>query len=257
MEQKRSPTAIKFFLGMVFLIGIGLNIFIVLDAEKFHWVFPDKTEKKIIGNMKEFYAKAQKSILLVVSTGCEKEPLCSGTGFIFKPGYVATNAHVITCSGNHTCKQIFLKDYKGRKYEAQLEGGKSGIGTVEDIAILRIEDMQLPALELGDSAIYEVEQGNKIVTLGYPLPGAASTIDKAALSAIGLISTFDSNKGLFICKGMDIELGNSGGPVFLVEEKKVLGLTVSTMRGDKIAGVEFVIPINELKNYYEQIIGTF
>ena len=115
----------------------------------------------------------------------------------------------------------------------------------------------LAPLPLADSAEYEVgHEMDQIVTIGYPLVGfGASASDKASFSAVGTISTFDNEGGLFISKGMDVESGNSGGPVILMETGEVLGMTVSVMRGSQVAGVERVIPINRLKNFFEQSMG--
>ncbi len=256
MSRGEATGTVKFFLFTVFLIGVALNTFVILDAEIFRWVIrPTSAAPK---DLSKFVPQAKQSILFVVAFGCDNNPCGSGTGFVIKPGYVATNAHVLDCG--RKCNKFALQDHKGMRHTAKLEGIASGRGTAEDLAILKIDDTSLPALELADSAEYEVgHDGDTIFTVGYPLPGIASSADKASVSADGKIAQFNNERDVFISNGMNPNPGNSGGPVFVAGNKQVLGLVVAGIRGlvggREVEGVEYVIPINRMKNFFEEKTG--
>lgn len=267
-NRGEATTGVKFFLALIFIIGIGINIFVVLDAEKLHWlILPDKEKIGGGGNppppeLNNFVADARKSILFIQVYGQDNKLACVGTGFIIKPGYVATNAHVITCKQTNVAK-FRLKDHTGGEHVAKIAGVSSQRGNAEDLAVLRIVDTSLPTLKLTDSAEYEVRAGDEVFTVGYPLPGIASSVDMASMSNVGRISQFSNEKDMFIVNGMQPNAGNSGGPVFVLAEGKlagVLGIVVSGVRGNvpgvgEVAGVEYVIPINRMKNFFRMKIG--
>lgn len=270
MKKIQSTAGVTFFLFMLFLIGIGLNVFIILDAEVLHWLIGADEISAPLSRQKDAAPKttkpfasweeAKKSILLVIPADCNGKACGSGTGFVVKPGYVATNAHVVKCGV--ACEKFVLRDYKGVNHEAKLEAIASGQRS-EDLAILSVSGLSLPPLPLANSAEYEAEHdGEEVVTIGYPLPGIASTADKSSVSGKGTISTFKSDEGIFIASGMNLNSGNSGGPVFIVENRKVLGLAVGVLRGEvspgnaPVEGVDYVIPINRLKTFFLEKTGT-
>jgi S1-C subfamily serine protease len=267
MKNLQSTAGVKFFLFMLFMIGIGLNIFTILDAEIFHWIIGRDAVSPSLSHQnasdsKPFasWEQAKKSILLVIPADCKGNACGSGTGFVIKPGYVATNAHVVKCGV--ACEKFVLRDYKGVNHEAKLEAIASGQRS-EDLAILSVSGLSLPPLPLVNSAEYETEHdGEEVVTIGYPLPGIASTADKSSVSGKGTISTFKTDEGIFITSGMNLNSGNSGGPVFIVANRKVLGVAVGVLRGEvspgnaPVEGVDYVIPINRLKTFFLEKTGT-
>ena len=261
MYTGKPTLAVKFFLFTVFLIGIVLNAFIVLDAEIFNWLlFPSQgTVRTPSTEGSQGWEGVKKSILLVIPLDCKGKPCGTGTGFVVRPGYVATNAHVLKCGVK--CSKFILRDYKGMNHEAELEAIASGQGA-EDLAVLRMGEESLPRLALADSAEYEVgHDGEEVVTVGYPLVGIASSADKASVSGRGSISTFKSDDGMFITSGMNMNAGNSGGPVFLARTQQVLGLAVGVVRGQissssaPVEGIDYVIPVNRLKNFFLEKTG--
>ena len=95
------------------------------------------------------------------------------------------------------------------------------------------------------------------VTMTIGFPAFASTPGKASTSSTGNISNFDTTKNLFITSGMNLNSGNSGGPVFLCKKYKVVGVAVAVavLRGQitpdtaPIEGISYFIPINKSKNF--------
>jgi len=263
MQKKKPGSGIYFILFMFALLGILLNLFIILDAEKYHFIINKQTSKKdkVTKTNLSYIESSKKSILFVAPNDCSGKQCSSGTGFVIKRGYVVTNAHVIQCSDR--CENIELKDYKGKIHSAQIEAITSlSYSKSEDIAILKINDLSLPALKLANSSKYQVQHdGDEILTIGYPLPGAASSDDKASVSDKGAISTYKSDEGIFVASGMHFNSGNSGGPVILIKTGEVIGIATSVLRGDisrrtvPVEGVEYVIPINRVKNFFIEKTG--
>ncbi len=267
MTAHRSTTGIKIVLTFIALVGLGLNFFIVLDADNgyFGVIKPraaaaepaDKPgvqpppSKEVVA-----YAEvAKKSILLIYSESCNDSSRANqGTGFVIKSGYVATNAHVVK-EAVDCGKQIFAKDSVGSApYKLVLVGIPAGGSELNDIAILAFEDksVSLPPLDLADSDDYtNGHMGDKVFTLGY---GNINHItpESPAMSGVGTLSQFDSTKNMFVTENMSLKPGNSGGPLLLESDRKVLGLVYSRFNDFYIAATSMIIPINHVKRFFRE-----
>ncbi len=165
-----------------------------------------------------------------------------GTGVIIDSnGYIVTNNHVIDGA---TRVQVNLKD--GRTFQGEVVG----VDPSTDIALIRVEAHELPAVELGDSEQLKVGQlvlaignalglqGGPTVSMGVisalkrPLPGADSIFE-------GLIQTDAA-----------INPGNSGGPLADLSGK-IVG--INTMMIPYAQGVGFAIPVNTVKEITQQL----
>ncbi|UZE93564.1 MAG: trypsin-like peptidase domain-containing protein [Candidatus Pacearchaeota archaeon] len=144
-----------------------------------------------------------------------------GTGFLYKSGYVITNWHVINdCSE----KEIILISNKGEEIKVlELISDKD-----IDLAALKPEKKLQGGLEIDNSS--EIKPGVQISTWGHPLeyPGPAP------LLSVGYISGFrdhyetkTSQMIKHIVVNGAFNPGNSGGPLFISGEKKVIGVVVS------------------------------
>lgn len=82
----------------------------------------------------------------------------TGSGFILTAdGYVLTNHHVIDGAQSIT---VTLSD--GTEYTAQLVGSDS----VSDVALLKIDGQDLPAVSIGNSD--DLEVGDQVAAIGNP-----------------------------------------------------------------------------------------
>lgn len=85
----------------------------------------------------------------------------NGSGFIIESnGLILTNAHVVI-NKPHTFVQVRLQD--GRKFMGRVET----VDPTSDLATIRIECKQLPAIKLGTSS--DLRAGEWVVALGSPL----------------------------------------------------------------------------------------
>ncbi len=167
--------------------------------------------------------------------------ISAGSGVIVdaERGLVVTNFHVIE---NATAAEVGLAD--GRNFRAQLVGAAPAL----DIAILRIEGRNLPALPLGRSSALEV--GDYVVAIGNPF-GLGQTVTAGIVSA--------TNRGLgeddarrFIQTDAPINPGNSGGPL-INTRGEVIGINsalISPNQGN--VGIGFAIPSDQVRQVVQQ-----
>jgi serine protease Do len=172
-----------------------------------------------------------------------------GSGFIISPdGYIVTNDHV---AGN--AKEITVTMTNGEKHKAELIGSDQ----VSDIALLKIDARNVPALRLGNSD--DVIIGEWAIALGNPF-GLFEVADKPTVT-VGVISAKDMNlqpsEGR-VYRGMiqtdaAINSGNSGGPLInaLGEVIGVNSVIFTPNQGN--IGLGFAIPVNRVKKVVEEL----
>ena len=168
-----------------------------------------------------------------------EERLGSGV-IVTEDGYILTNNHVI-----EDAEEIEVTLPNGRKFQAEVIGSDSRKqGT--DVAVLKIEAKELPALEFGDSDKLQV--GEWVVAIGTPF-NLAQTVTRGVVSAkgrssseIGIVEYAD-----FIQTDAEINRGNSGGALINIHGHLV-GINTAIVTGGGFSqgnvGVGFAIPIN-------------
>ena len=168
-----------------------------------------------------------------------------GTAFVYDPnGLIITNNHVIDeASEIHV---IF-----GRKRE--VKATVVGRDPRTDIAVLRVEEKNLPYLPLGDSDALRV--GDWVLAIGNPF-ALAHTVSAGILSAKG--RTLADVQGLdesgyydFLQTDASINPGNSGGPL-LDMAGNVVG--INTAIRAKANSIGFAIPINMVKELLPRVL---
>jgi len=168
-----------------------------------------------------------------------------GSGFIFRSdGFILTNEHVI--QGAEQIK-VTLKD--GRKYDGKIIGSDP----LTDIAIIKVDATDLPALPLGDSDRARV--GEWVIAIGNPY-GLSHTVTVGVLSAKGRpIYSGDSGREYenFLQTDAAINPGNSGGPLLNIKGE-VIGINTAIL--PYAQGVGFAIPINMAKSLLDPLIET-
>ncbi len=174
-----------------------------------------------------------------------------GTGLIIsKDGYILTNSHVVM-DGETTNIMVQLAD--GREIEGRVLWNDATI----DLAVVKIEENNLVAAELGDSE--EVRIGSYAVAIGNPLGLAFDrSVTQGVISGLGRSITVaggQSARGVTIDDLMQtdasINSGNSGGPL-CNSAGQVIG--INTAKAQTGEGLGFAIPINTAKPIVEEII---
>jgi Do/DeqQ family serine protease len=163
----------------------------------------------------------------------------TGTGFVIDAaGFIVTNDHVISGAD-----RIRVRLTDGREYRATVFGADPAT----DIALLKIEAENLPALPLGDSD--EVRVGDAVIAIGNPLDYEHS-VTSGIVSAKGRKVYHNEPFEDFIQTDAAINRGNSGGPL-LNQQGEVIGVnTVIRVDG---SGISFAVPSNVVKRVIGQL----
>lgn len=168
----------------------------------------------------------------------------TGSGFIVSAdGLILTNAHVIADADAVT---VTLKD--GRT----LEGKVMGTDPLTDLAVVKIEAVDLPTLTFGNAD--ELQIGEWAIAIGNPL-GLDNTVTTGIISATGRSSSqvgVGDKRLNFIQTDAAINPGNSGGPL-LNAQGEVIGINTAIIQNAQ--GLGFAIPINTAQNVAEQLIA--
>jgi serine protease Do len=192
----------------------------------------------------------QSTIIVDLSTGQQTENKLkvqkgSGTGFLISSdGLILTNKHVVS-AGNEKTAEFRIILNSGKQYYAQLIGKDP----INDLAVLKIFDKNLPYVQLGDSDKLSI--GSTVIAIGNTLGRYQSSATKGIVSGLGrsleasdqsgnTVETLDN----VIQTDAEINLGNSGGPLVDLNGN-IVGVNVATDKTGSAIG--FAIPINDAK----------
>jgi len=161
-----------------------------------------------------------------------------GSGFIISTdGYILTNNHVVD-----KAKDIRVALADGRVLEAKLVGKAAEI----DVALIKVEAANLPAVALGDSDTTDV--GDWVLAIGNPF-GLSHTVTKGIVSAKGRVIGAGPYDNL-IQTDAAINPGNSGGPLFNLRGEVVGINTLIVAQGQNLG---FAVPVNMVKEVLPSI----
>jgi S1-C subfamily serine protease len=247
---KTSPRRAAFLLFFLFFLGLAVTAFAFVDLNWTHWVLVREKAAGRAAIEPQQFQRLRQSILNVRARCSGGET--TGTGFVVKTGFVATAAHVVEevqdCGGT-----IHLVDHRGIQHLAEIRG----ISADDDLALLRIGDATLPALQLADASRYEA--GNdvvRLVTIGYPLEQAgASSRDSASISGEGSLSRYMRDRNVFVTSGLNLNPGNSGGPIFVRDNWTVLGIARAKLPNTVGDGIGFVASIRSFESFFREKTG--
>ena len=164
-----------------------------------------------------------------------------GSGFIIsKDGYLLTNHHVVK-----DADEIIVKFSDRRELVAKLIGSDART----DVAVLKVEATDLPAVTIGDPNKLQV--GEWVLAIGSPF-GFEQSVTAGIVSAKGR-SLPGGNYVPFIQTDVAINPGNSGGPLFNMDGQ-VVGINSQIYsRTGGFMGLSFSIPMDVVMNVVDQI----
>jgi serine protease DegQ len=169
-----------------------------------------------------------------------------GSGVIVSPaGYILTNHHVVEAAD-----EIEVATPDGKKLLAKVVGNDPET----DLAVLRVEAGNLPAITFGSSDNLRV--GDIVLAIGNPF-GVGQTVTSGIVSAVGRslgLSAFEN----FIQTDAPINPGNSGGALIDVRGH-LIGINTaiySRAPGGASLGIGFATPVSTAKMVLEQIIKS-
>ncbi len=180
--------------------------------------------------------------------GQPREQRGSGSGVIIRPdGYIVTNNHVVAGA---TSIQVTLNN--NQQYEATVVG----TDPATDVAIIKVDATNLPAIALGNSDALRL--GEWVLAIGSPLGAQLrSTITAGIVSAKG--RSMPDNSGefkieSFIQTDAAVNPGNSGGA--LVNKKgELVGInTAIVSQTGSYTGYSFAVPVNIVKRVADDLM---
>ena len=169
-----------------------------------------------------------------------------GSGVIVSPdGYILTANHVVDGADEI---EVAIADNK-KEYTARVVG----TDPPTDVAVLKIDAKDLPAITLGDSD--QLEVGDVVLAIGNPYR-IGQTVTMGIVSALGRsgLTGFNQYQN-FIQTDAAINPGNSGGAL-VDAEGRLVGINtaiISSTRGSE--GVGFAVPINMARRVMELLIA--
>jgi serine protease Do len=164
-----------------------------------------------------------------------------GSGFIVSPdGYIVTNAHVVDGASEVTVK---LSDR--REFTAKVIGADKRT----DIALIKIDGKNLPALDLSNPA--PARQGEWVIAIGSPF-GFENSVSAGIVSGVHRALP-GGQMTPFIQTDVAVNPGNSGGPL-LNSAGQVVGVNSQIYsRSGGYMGLSFAIPADVAANVAQQL----
>ena len=176
----------------------------------------------------------------------------SGSGVIVDAsGYIVTNAHVVR--GARRLQVELQVPTDGRSIlttrSRLVPGTIVGLDVETDLAVLKVDEGNLPALAFGDSDA--LNAGQLVLAVGSPL-GLRNSVSLGVVSAIARQLEPESPM-IYVQTDASINPGSSGGPLVDLRGQLVGINTLIASRGGGNEGVGFAAPSNIVRTVYEQI----
>jgi serine protease Do len=179
-----------------------------------------------------------------------------GSGVIVsKDGYIVTNAHVVESARS---LDVYLPrpaaaDNPGRSIvhpvRQRVVATVVGVDLETDLAVLKVPETTLPALDFGDSD--QLGEGDLVLAFGSPL-GLDNSVSMGVVSAVGRQLRPD-DRMVYIQTDTSINPGNSGGPLVDMSGRVVGINTLIYSQSGGNEGIGFAAPSNIVQSVYKQI----
>lgn len=183
----------------------------------------------------------ERSVSFNFFQGPQTQEASIGTGFVVGENLIVSNKHVVS----DTSATYSIVDKDGKRFDV------SDIyrDPLNDLALLKIENGDFKALELGDSD--SVKVGQTVIAIGNALGKFSNTVTKGVISGQGRGITASGGLGSYqeeienvLQTDAALNPGNSGGPLINIGGQ-VIGVNVATGVGTENIG--FAIPVNTAK----------
>jgi serine protease Do len=147
-------------------------------------------------------------------------------------GYIATNNHVV-----QGADELIVTLDDGRELKAKVVGRDPQT----DIAVIKVDARDLPAITFADST--KIEVGDRVLAIGNPF-GIGETVTTGIVSAKGRRPGLGLDYEDFVQTDAAINPGNSGGALVDVEGRLIGINTAILSRSGGFQGVGLAVPAN-------------
>lgn len=181
-----------------------------------------------------------------------------GSGIIISAdGYILTNHHVIENALNDKTRsirsgskiEVFLPNKIDKPYTATVKGYDSKA----DLAVLKINETNLPAIEFGDSDSLKI--GEAAIAFGNP--GGLEymgSVTSGVISGLNRTVQLDGGRKIRLVQtDAAINPGNSGGALVNIKGQ-LIGVNTIKMVATGFEGLGFAIPVNDAKKIADELI---
>ncbi|MFI6240660.1 S1C family serine protease [Micromonospora sp. NPDC050795] len=198
----------------------------------------------------ELVTAAERTVPGVVSVlaGGATSGSATGSGFaVDDQQHLITNDHILAKGGGGPVT-VELPD--GRRFAAQVVGREPR----SDLAVLKVPaSAGLTPLPLAKPGATRV--GEPVLAVGSPL-GLAGTVTAGIVSALDREVRLGNNRHTAVQTDASINPGNSGGPLVNARGEVVgVNTAIATIDGNGSIGIGFAIPIDQVQQTADTIIG--
>ncbi|MFC0028472.1 S1C family serine protease [Micromonospora chaiyaphumensis] len=198
----------------------------------------------------ELVTAAEKTVPGVVSVlvGGASGTSASGSGFaIDNEQHIVTNDHILSRGGSGP---VTVETSDGRRFSAEVVGREPA----SDLAVLKVPpSARLSALPLAKPNSTRV--GEPVLAVGSPL-GLAGTVTAGIVSALNRQVRIGNGRHTAVQTDASINPGNSGGPLVNARGEVVgVNTAIATIDGNGSIGIGFAIPIDQVQQTADTIIG--
>ncbi len=166
-----------------------------------------------------------------------------GSGVIVSDdGYILTNNHVVKDADEI---KVFLSDRR------EFKGKVIGTDPKTDLAVIKIDAQDLPAIKIGESD--DLKVGEVVIAIGNPF-GLNQTITMGIVSAVGRSNVGIADYEDFIQTDAAINPGNSGGALVNTRGELVGINTAIFSTSGGYMGIGFAIPSDMAKAVMQSIV---
>lgn len=167
-----------------------------------------------------------------------------GAGTIWhSDGLIITNAHVVEDRRGRRKIEVVLQN--GEHYPAQI----IAVDSERDLAALAIDEHQLPTIQIGRSS--QLKVGQWLMAIGHPW-GMLDSITAGIVIGKGEKLPELGDHREWLALDMKMRPGHSGGPLFN-HAGEIVGIN-TMIRGPEVS---FAIPVDTVKGFLKETIGTF
>ena len=254
-----------FFFGF----GLGVSKYLFADKEEADSLQENsmiKAEEKVLdydpakNSISYIFEDVSRSVVSITSTEIIKdffsnnyESISQGSGVIIDDAdnslTIITNYHVV----QNSAKIVVHFDEN-----VEVEAFSIGKDEDSDLAFLSVDKSSIPeenlaqikVAKLGDSENLKV--GENVLAIGSPL-GYKNTVTDGIISGLQRNLNFSDRRIKLIQTNAAINPGNSGGALVNMDGE-VIGINTVKIAGTQVEGLAFAIPINNVKDIYEEIL---
>ena len=198
------------------------NVFGDLDPTQVRQVPPP--DSALAGS--QVVTQAKKSVVKILGTAPSCSRKIEGSGFVYAPQHVMTNAHVVAGTTSVTVE----------------DGGNRRRGQVvvydaeKDLAVIFVPGLTAPVMHFATQA---AKSGDDAIVLGYPLDGPfdaepARIRDNGPIRGPDIYDAHTVTRDIYTIRGL-VRSGNSGGPL-LDDSGAVLGVIFAAAADDPQTG---------------------